>query len=350
MIYQATLNTMMGDLQANWNDMLGADGALESDQVRVVREVSNAIKELTETIERENRAPAAELVTTVQAKVGQKIDDVRTKVRKVIGGKVAGALAAAVELAKELAKDKLGIDLPKEVEPDLSNLEAQIQLYLDKLAFTSRFYQERAATYRQLMSMESGGVLTMFTRTRAQVHAYEEHNDLEAVAGMRDEAIRALQDWAARANGAARADAEEFVKKITEVLERDWNASEDLREQFEARFRGIFTAQLTTDTIETLIEKAMFSNEVEILLNYNAADRLDQAQRALTGTVEDDTARAVQPLIAAVPDFPAELIPLVLQLTDSFRSYLREQLKSQVDQAIRLLIGVPNWRFQLSCG
>jgi len=333
--YQVTLRQMTGDLQTNWNDLLGADGSLESDQVRLVRQVAEVIQQLIDEVERQNRARFAELVTTLQGKLRQSVERVAAKVRETVGDKVADALAAALELAKSYVKDELGV--PSEVEPDLDRTASETQVYLDKVTYIAKVYRENAAAYRSLMSIERGGVLTMFMKTREQVHAYEESNNLEVANRMRDEAIRALQDWTGGITGDAQDDAEEFVDRVTDVLERDWDACEDARDEFEDRFAGIFTAQLTSDTIETLVEKAMFNREVEIILGLNAADLLGQAQGGLPAAADDAVALATQPLADAGPSFPEELIDLTRQQTESFRAYLRTQLRAQVDRAMTTL-------------
>ena len=127
------------------------------------------------------------------------------------------------------------------------------------------------------------------------------------------------------------------MDRVTDVLERDWDACEDARDEFEDRFAGIFTAQLTSDTIETLVEKAMFNREVEIILGLNAADLLGQAQGGLPAAADDAVALATQPLADAGPSFPEELIDLTRQQTESFRAYLRTQLRAQVDRAMTTL-------------
>jgi len=334
--HQGVLAKMIDDLQTNWKDLLSADNSLQDDELRPVRELDRLVQDLAQEIEAENRAVVAEATERLQGRMKDAAARVKEEVKKKIGEAATGAVEAVIELLLAYLKDKF-VDLPSEADPEIDRQKTQIQIYIEKLSLFSRAYRERAQQYRSLMSIEKGGVLTMFKNTRAQVAEYEKNNNLTTAQIMRDEAKRFLSEWQNVVIGGQRADAAEFNVKIFDLIDRNWKVTEELAKQFQSRFSGIFTAPLTSDTLETLTESYMFRQAIDGINGRGVSGKIDDTRRLLSDSVSETVGKAVQPLEDMSLDWPSELKEAARLSNDHFREYVRGKLKSQIDLALNSL-------------
>jgi hypothetical protein len=337
--HQGVLARMIDDLQVNWKDVLSADESLQGEQLKPVKEVDALVQELINKIEAENRAIIAEATVRFKEAAAKAAERLREGVREKIGPKATEAVESAVKLAYAFLKDQLKdfVGVPREVEPEIEIEEAKLKSYIERLAYFAQAYRERCATYRSLMSIEKGGVLTMFKNTRKQVADYEKSNNLTTAQIMRDEAKRFLNDWAGSLLAEQRDDAAEFNAKIFEVIDKNWKVTEEMHKQFQSRFAGIFTAPLTSDTLETLTESYLFRQAIDGVNSRGAAPKIDDARRQLEAApaaVTDDASRILADMSL---DWPDELKEAAKMSNENFRKYVRDRLKSQMDTAIQYL-------------
>jgi hypothetical protein len=294
------------------------------------------VQDLAQEIEAENRAVVAEATERLQGRMKDAAARVKEEVKKKIGEAATGAVEAVIELLLAYLKDQF-VDLPSEADPEIDRQKTQIQIYIEKLALFSRAYRERAQEYRSLMSIEKGGVLTMFKNTRAQVAEYEKNNNLTTAQIMRDEAKRFLSEWQNAVIGGQRADAAEFNAKIFDLIDRNWKVTEELAKQFQSKFSGIFTAPLTSDTLETLTESYMFRQAIDGINGRGVSGKIDDTRRLLADSVSETVGKVVQPLEDMSLDWPSELKEAARLSNDHFREYVRGKLKSQIDLALNSL-------------
>ena len=334
--HQGVLAKMIDDLQTNWKDLLSADKSLQDDELRPVKELERLLQDLAQEIEAENRAIAAEGIVRLQEKMKEAAAQLKDEVKRRIGSGPTEGAQTALELLLAYLKDKF-LGLPSEADPDLERQKTQIQLYIDKLALFSRAYRENSQQYRSLMSIQKGGVLTMFKNTRAQVAEYEKNNNLTTAQIMRDEAKRFLSEWQNAVIGGQRADAAEFNAKIFDLIDRNWKVTEEMAKQFQSKFSGIFTAPLTSDTLETLTESYLFRQAIDSINGRGAAGKIDDSRKLLAASVSDAVEKAAQPLEEMSLDWPDELKEAARLSNQQFRDYVREKLKSQIDLALNSL-------------
>ena len=336
MQHQGVLQKTIANLQTNWNDLLAIDSSLESDQLKTIQELDRLVQELIAEIEVQNRAIVAEVGEKLKKSTEQAAARIRTEVARRVGEAVAGGAEIAGALGLAYLKEKL-LGLPREMDPEIDGHKNLVLHYMERLAFISRTYRELAAEYRSLMSIEKGGILTMFKNTRAEVADYLNRSNLVTVRLWRDEATRHLTEWAGASIGSQREDAEEFNKKIFDLVDVKWQVTETMDKEFQSRFAGIFTSPLTSDTLETLTEKYMFRQAIDSVNARGAPAKIEAAQTQLAGSVQETVERAAQPLEEMDTDWPDELKEAARVTNAEFRKYLQEQLKGQIDLALNSL-------------
>jgi hypothetical protein len=334
--HQSVLARMIDDLQTNWKDLLSADQSLQDDEFRPVQELDRLVQDLAQEIEAENKAIAAEAAVRLQERIKEAAARVKEEVEKKLGESATGAVQGVIAMLLAYLKDKF-IGLPSEAEPEIERHKTQIQVYVDRLALFSRAYRERVAQYRSLMSIEKGGILTMFKNTRAQVAEYEKKNNLNVAQIVRDDAKRLLSEWQNAAVAGQRADAAEFDAKIFELIDRNWKVTEEMAKQFQSRFSGIFTAPLTSDTLETLTESFMFRQAIDSINGRGLGGKIDESRKLLADSISGATQMAVQPLEDMSLDWPSELKDAARLSNEQFREFVRAKLKSQIDLALNFL-------------
>jgi len=350
--HQGVLSKTIVDLQTNWNDLLSADKSLEGEQLKQVQELDRLMQQLVNEVEAQYRAAVAESIVKFQEKMAQAAEKAKAGVKAKLGEKGAAAAETAVKIALAWLKEQLNI--PQEAELPIEEQKQKVQAYVDRMTYFSCTYRERAAQYRNLMSIEKGGILTMFKNTRAQVAEYLKNNNLVTAQIWRDEAKRHLTDWAGGGVGGQCEDAAELDKKIFELIDRNWKVTEEMDKQFQGKFSGIFTAPLTSDTLETLTEGFMFRKAIDDVNARGAPAKLDEAQKKLAGAVQETADKAGKPLEAMDTDWPAELKEAAKLKNAEFRRYVQEKLKSQVDMALnflgelRILLDPPKVRAEFS--
>jgi hypothetical protein len=350
--HQGVLAKTIVDLQTNWNDLLSADKSLEGEQLKQVQDLDRLVQALIDEVEAQYRKVVAEAIERFQERMKQAAEKAKSGVKNALGEKGGAAAEAALKIALAWLKEQLNI--PSEAEPEIEAQKGRIQVYLEKLSYFSRVYRERAAQYRNLMSIEKGGILTMFKNTRAQVAEYLKNNNLVTAQIWRDEAKRHLQEWAAGGVGGQGDDAAEFNKKIFDLIDRNWKVTEEMDKQFQGKFSGIFTAPLTSDTLETLTESYMFRKAIDDVNARGASAKLDEAQKKLAGAVQETVDKAATPLEQMDTDWPAELKEAARLKNAEFRSYVQGKLKGQIDQALlylgelRVLLDPPKVRAEFS--
>jgi hypothetical protein len=177
----------------------------------------------------------------------------------------------------------------------------------------------------------------MFKNTRAQVAEYEKNNNLTTAQIMRDEAKRLLAEWQNGAVSAQRADAGEFNAKIFDLIDRNWKVTEEMAKQFQSKFTGIFTAPLTSDTLESLTESYLFRQAIDAMNNRALPAKIDDSRKLLEASVSDTVEKAAQPLDEMSLDWPDELKEAARLSNQQFREYVRGKLKSQIDLALNSL-------------
>lgn len=334
--HQGVLARMIDDLQTNWNDLLSAEKSLEGDQLRTIQELDRLVQELTREIEAQHRAVVAETTIQLQQKAKESAEHMKAKVKEAVGERATEIGATVLEIARKFIKEQFS-PIPGELDVQIEAQKNRAQMYIEKLATFSRAYRERAEEYRRLMSIEKGGVLTMFKNTRAQVAEYEKNNNLVTAQIMRDESKRALSDWAGNTVSAQKDDAAEFNGRIFDVIDRNWKVTEEIAKQFQSKFAGVFTAPLTSDTLETLTESYLFRQAIDSVNGRGTTAKIDEAQKALAASVSDTVEQAAQPLESMCLDWPAELKEAAQLSNAEFRKYVHDRLKSQIDTSLQYL-------------
>jgi hypothetical protein len=334
--HQGVLAQMIDKLQTIWSGLLSEDKTQEAAQMNTVKELDRLVQDLTNEIEKQNQAVIAETTLQLQAKMQEAADRVKKGLIDKIGERAAEVATAAFKLAIEYLKDKLPI--PKEIDTDLEAVKQRIQRYIEMLATFAKAYRDHAEHYRSLMSIEKGGVLTMFKETREQVIEYERKNNLVTAQIMRDEAKRFLSNWAdSDCVDDQGDDADEFNAKIFNVIDKNWKVTEEMAKQFESKFSGIFYAPLTSDTLETLTESYMFRLAIDGINNRGVTAQIDKSQKQLEASVEDTVEKVIEPLESMSTDWSDDLKALAKLSEDEFRAYVRDKLKAQVDRALNSL-------------
>jgi hypothetical protein len=334
--HRATLTKTISDLTTNWKDLLSADKGMLDDETNTVKQLDELVQGLAEDIERRNRAIVAEFAVKLKEGVASAVDRARDKVREAIGDKATDIAEGAIRLALTVIKDQL-IEIPPGAEPAVEAEQEAIRQGVERDAYFSKAYRDLAAQYRQLMSIQEGGVLTMYRKTRDQVMQYRQTANLATAQIWRDQAKRQLTDWAGAGVGAQRDDAAEFNGKIFEVVDDRFKDISDLDHQFRDKFVGVFTTPPTPETIEQLTEEYKWRQAIDAVNGRGILAKINNAKEQLGGMLDTAVEQAAQPLDQMDTDWPDELKDAAGLSRKHFRQYVQDRLKSQIDLAINSL-------------
>ena len=337
--HQGGLADMIDRLSQIWTALLSTDQDQEAQQMRVVQELDQLIQTLAEDVAKEHQAIVIEAIDGLRAKIAEKAQRVKDGLQEKIGEKATKVATVSFAVAIGVLKDKLKdvFNWPSALDRDAEAQGEKIKELVGKTLAFSQGYRDLTARYRDLMSTEKGGVLTMFKQTRDQVTEYERNNNLVIAQIMRDEAKRFLNDWAEHCVAEQRDDAAEFNKAIFSIIDRNWTVTEAMARQFQTRFSGVFYAPLTSDTLESLTESFMFRKAIDSVNERQVTKVITDAQRMLIESVDPAVARAMQPLDSLSTDWSDALKAEASIENEEFHKYLRDKLKSQIDLAVNSL-------------
>lgn len=314
--HQVELNTMLGTYQERWTFLLDRSTGFYDDQKAAMVEVATIAERLAAELDRLPKV--VETVAGAVTRVGDKVADAVEKT----GG--------AIEALKELVGRLFGVDIPPEVKPEELVRPATEAARLTEAEVAA--HRRLLDQIRELVSLEKGSVLPMFTSTRAQVDAYYAERDLAYAEGLREAATRALNDWAGREPGALGQVATTLARAVLEAgVDRDLAHSRTLDDAFRQRFSGTFLGPLGRQTLDELARTERFRSHLDAVTRHRVDERARQAAERLATGTETEMDRLADRLedVAGGVDDP-ETRELLLMRSREFVDDLRKAIQDQL--------------------
>jgi hypothetical protein len=332
--HQDGLSKLIAELQDGWKFVLANDGTLENDEMRAVRQVDEMVRGIISELDGWHRALVDNAARAAEA-AKKRAEELAAKAKEKMGP--AGEwVEAAVKFLKNLIIDSvkpdgLGGDFDTQAEAATRQMELAAQALVERI----RLHRALVQTYQSLVSVEKGGVLTMFKKTRDEVDTYIKTHDVAQARVWLDQAKGQLADWvSALPRARQQADAGSFRDEIHKLVDEDWKITVELDRTFRDQFQGVFLSPLSNETVETLAEKYLFEQQLKAITGLGGAAKLEEHRRRLDAFVES-MEKALQPMNDIVASLPPEVQELATLRNTEFRAFVRERIKRQMEALLR---------------
>ena len=333
--HQDGLSKLIEELRDGWKFVLTANAALQTDQLQAVRRIDEMVQEIIKDLDSwhkklvDNAAKGAEAAK-------RKVEELKAEAKRQLG-QAGEWLATAVEALKRWLLEQIKPDgMPGDMDTQLEAAQKEFELAAAALVERTRLHRELVQTYRTLVSIERGGVLTMFNKTRGEVDRYRKENDVAKAEEWMREVREDFSGWISDLPTARlRDDGAAFQNEIVKRVEENWKVTAELDKTFRTEFVGVFTSPLSNETIETLAERHLFEKQVTVTTGRDGDRKLLEHLDRLQDFRERFDA-SLAPLDEIAPEMPEELRDLVSLRNKEFRAYVRER----IDHHMRALLHV----------
>jgi hypothetical protein len=245
---------------------------------------------------------------------------------------VADVAEGAFELLKKLIIDNLKPDgMPSEADGPMEEVMKQGELMVQALAERVRIYRNQLATYKDLLSLQKGGVLTMFNKTRDDINRYLSTNNVNQARTWLDQAKGQLSDWASSVTTSGqRSDAGSFRDDIGRQLDSTWKITQDLDAKFRGQFQGAFLSPISNETMETLAQSYFFREQLGKIKDRDAVRKLDEYRDRLPEKLKniEESLHSMEDPIDALP---SEVRDMAKSRNKDFQEYVGDRIKRQME-------------------
>ena len=318
LVHQDTLNKMLGDLWDKWTFLLSQDTSLETEQRRVVQEVSEMAREIVDDLDTLPKKTQDTVLSTLSPVVSKIVDTNR---------ELSGLV---FELAKKVL-ERFGIDIPEGIDDKIEQLSDKLQLFAEYYRAKIQIYRNFVATYRILVETEKSSVLLLFNETRKDVDRYLDTNNIDEARELLNQARGSISDWASNVpTTGQRSDASAFRDRITSLVEVDWKLTEELNAKFQDKFKGIFVSSLSSETIEQLADKYLFQQHLEDVKRRGASAKAKDIAGRLERDVESAVDQALRPVDDSVSGVSDEVRELARLTSKEFKEYVRTHVREHI--------------------
>ncbi len=332
--HQDNLSKLFGALQDTWTFLLSESDRAKTDEMRIVQDLDKMVQEILSEMD-DYWTKMKESYDKVSVAIAREIDYLKTALKEMLG-RAYDAAVALVELAKALFIDqKVKPDgTPPEIDPPVIAVLEQMKLAADAAAEGARKYREMIKSYQDLVIRQKGGVLTMFNKTRQDVDQYLRSNGVGQAQTYLDQAKADLNNWiSGLPTGRQRDDGTAFRDDISQKLDIVFKRTKDLDDQFKAKFQGALLSPLSNETIETMAQHYLFKEQFDKIKDRDLPEKLQDIQEELPEQVIkiDDKLRELVESVSSTDGLPDEVRNVAREMTEEFRAYLRDRIKTQID-------------------
>jgi molecular chaperone GrpE (heat shock protein) len=332
--HQDNLSKLFGALQDTWTFLLSETDRAKTDEMRIVQDLDKMVQEILSEMD-DYWTKTKEYYEKVSDSIAREIDYLKTALKDMLG-KLYDAGVALVELAKALFIDqKVKPDgTPPEIDAPVVVVLQQMKLAADAAAEGARKYREMIKSYQDLVIRQKGGVLTMFNKTRQDVDQYLRSNGIGQAQTYLDQAKADLNNWiSGLPTGRQRDDGTAFRDDISQKLDIVFKRTKDLDDQFKAKFQGALLSPLSNETIETMAQHYLFKEQFDKIKDRDLPEKLQDIQEELPERVIkiDDKLRELVESVSSTDGLPDEVRNVAREMTEEFRAYLRDRIKTQID-------------------
>jgi len=328
--HQDDLNKLIGALSDTWTFLLSKNQGIQNDEMRAIQELDQMVQRTISDLDSASRVAFDNAARTVEA-IRRKSDELKAKIREELG-RVADVAEGALELLKKLIIDNLKPDgMPSEADGPMEEVMKQGELMVQALAERVRIYRNQLATYKDLLSLQKGGVLTMFNKTRDDINRYLSTNNVNQARTWLDQAKGQLSDWASSGTTSGqRSDAGSFRDDIGRQLDSTWKITQDLDAKFRGQFQGAFLSPISNETMETLAQSYFFREQLGKIKDRDAVQKLDEYRDRLPEKLKN-IEESLHSMDDPIDALPSEVRDMAKSRNKDFQEYVGDRIKRQME-------------------
>jgi hypothetical protein len=338
--HQDNLSKLFGALQDTWTFLLSETERAKTDQMRIVQDLDKMVQEILSELD-DYWTRTKEYYGKVSDAIAREIDYLRTALKEMLS-RAYDAAGALLEMVKAyfIDQDVKPDGTPGEIDAPAVAVLEQMKLAADAAAEGAHKYREMIKSYQDLVSRQKGSVLTMFNKTRQDVDQYLRSNGIAQAQAYLDQAKADLNNWiSSLPTSRQRDDGAAFRDDINQKLDIVFKRTKDLDDQFKAKFQGALLSPLSNETIETMAQHYLFKEQFDKIKDRDLARRIKDIQEELPEQVIkiDDKLRELVDSVSSTDGLPDEVRNVVRQMTDGFRTYLRDRIRIQIDALLPII-------------
>jgi molecular chaperone GrpE (heat shock protein) len=331
--HQDDLSKLIGALQDTWTFLLSKNQGIQNDEMRAIQAMDQMVQEVISEMDSSGRAVVDNAGRAVDA-MRRKAEALKEKIKDGLG-RAAGAVDVVIEIFKKLITDEIKPDgFPDEAEGPMEAVLKDMELRFQALAERMRIYRTLLATYKDLLNVQKGSVLTVFNKTREDINRYLDTNNVSRARVWLDQARGQLNDWAsALPTPRQRDDGAIFRDDIYKQLDSTWKITQDLDGQFRGKFQGAFLSSISSETVETLAGSYLFREQMGKIKDRDAARKLDEYREKLIEGLNrmEEGSRSMDDPIETLPDEVRELAKV---RNKDFKEYVHDRIKRQMESLL----------------
>src|SRR5215813_7887873 len=277
--HQDNLSKLLGALQDTWTFLLSQNDTFKTDEMRALQELDQMVQHIISDMDTYWRKMLENSQRAIDA-IRKEADYFMTWLRQVLG---QGA-DALIELVKKwLIDENIKPDgTPDEIDDPAKVTLEHLRLMAEAAAEGARKKREMLKSYQDLVSRQKGSVLTMFNKTRQDVDQYLRSNGLSQAQGFLDRAKADLDSWiSGLPTSRQRDDGGRFRDYVNQKLDIVFTRTQDIDNQFKAKFQGALLSPLSNETVETLAQHYLFKEQLDKIKDRDLSRRLEDIQREL---------------------------------------------------------------------
>jgi len=328
--HQDDLSRLIGALSDSWTFLLSKNQGIQNDEMRALQDMDQMVQGVIAEMDSSARAIVDNAGRAVDA-MKRKAEALKEKIKDALG-RAAGAVDVALEFLKKLVMDEIKPDgFPDEAEGPMEAVLKDMELRLAALAERMRIYRSLLATYKDLLNLQKGSVLTVFNKTRDEVNRYLSANNVSQARVWLDQAKGQIADWVSNLpTSRQRDDGASFRDDIYRQLDSTWKITQDLDSKFRGQFQGAFLSPISNETVERLAQNYLFREQLGKIRDRDAASKLNDYRDRLPDQMKN-IEESLRSFDNPIETLPSEVQDLAKSRNRYFQEYVHDRIKRQME-------------------
>jgi molecular chaperone GrpE (heat shock protein) len=328
--HQDDLSKLIGALQDTWTFLLSKNQGFQNDEMRAIQDMDQMVQGIISEMDSSARAVLDNGARAVEA-INKKAEALKEKIKDRLG-RAGDAVDVGIEVLKQLIIEEIKPNgFPDEAQGPMEAVLQHMELRVQALVERVRNYRSLLATYKDLVNMQKGSVLTIFNKTREDINRYLDTNNVSKARVWLDQAKGQLSEWvSALPTSRQRDDGVSFRDDIYKQIDSTWKITQDLDSKFRGQFQGAFLSPISNETVEKLAQIYLFREQLGKIKDRDAARTLDEYREKLprqTKNIEE----SLRSMEAPIETLPNEVRDLAKSRNKDFQEYVRDRIKRQME-------------------
>jgi archaellum component FlaC len=331
--HQDGLSKLIGALADAWTFLLSKNQGIQNDEMRAIQDMDQMVQSIISEMDSAARATFDNAARAIEA-MRRKAEEFKEKIKDALG-RAGGVVDVALEVLKKLVTDEIKPDgFPDDAEGPAEAVLKDLELRFQALAERVRVYRSLLATYKDLLSLQKGSVLTMFNKTRDDVNRYLSSNNVNQAKVWLDQAKGQLSDWVSGLpTSRQKDDGASFRDDVYKQLDNTWSITQDLDSKFRGQFQGAFLSPISNETVEKLAQVYLFREQLGRIKDRDAAGKLNEYRDRVPDKLQnmEESLRSMDDPIETLPDAVRDL---ARSRNKDFKEYVHDRIRRQMEMLL----------------